>query len=176
VEPIGDRRLPREVTQGVEEAVRSAGLDPAHTLDRVALDRRAKSDEPTWKRGRSAVAAYFNEHASAETRATAIVGLGPQLTLGAMLAARDAGLVIPRDCAVVGLLGDSSALQSADPPVTIFDNPLKDVCARAARRLLERADGLDSAAEVLPIEPELTERGSVSDRSIAASSPGGAAS
>ena len=83
------------------------------------------------------------------------------MTLGAALGARRAGRSIPGGCSVIGMLGDSSALQAFDPPITIFDNPIADVCEAATRRLMERVDGLNAPVECLRRPPLLVERKSV---------------
>ena len=92
---------------------------------------------------------------------TAIIGIGPQMTLGAALGARAAGRTIPGNCSVLGLLGDSSALQSFDPPITIFDNPLVETCEQATIRLLGRIDGYDAAPGQIKLSATFIERESI---------------
>jgi len=155
--PENDARLPREVSDGVDAAAREHGIDPA-TLPRVAVDRAALGEgERVW----SAAAARVSALLSSEPTITAVCGLGSQMTLGAALGARHAGRDVPGGCSVIGLLGDSSALQAFDPPITIFDNPLEKVCEIATRRLMERVDGLNTPPECLRRPPVLIERGSV---------------
>ena len=157
IEPIGDSRVPADVDVGVHEAIRAAGLEPNAVLERVAVDRTGLGGDPTWLRGKQQAAAALARDPSI----TAVLGMGPQLTLGACLALRDAGRSIPMDTSVIGLLGDSSALQSHEPPITIYDNPLKEICMRAAQRLLARVEGLDAAPETVRCDPLLIDRGSV---------------
>jgi DNA-binding LacI/PurR family transcriptional regulator len=92
---------------------------------------------------------------------TGVIGLGPQMTLGAALGARAAGRDIPSTCSVLGLLGDSPGLQSFDPAITIFDNPLVDTCEHATMRLLGRIDGFDAAPGEIKLSAKFIERESI---------------
>ena len=155
--PENEARLPREVADGFAAALQDVGIDPA-SAPRIRVDREELGgEEHVW----SVAASRVETALASEPGITAIVGLGSQMTLGAALGARRAGRDIPGDCSVVGLLGDSSALQAFEPPITIFDNPIEDVCEVATRRLLERVDGLNIPAECLRRPPILVERGSV---------------
>lgn len=154
--PENDARLPADVTDGFRSALAEAGIDPA-AAPIVAADRGSVGKVPVWQAAANTAENMLRQ----DPAVTAIVGLGSQMTLGAALGARHAGRTIPRDCSIVGLLGDSSALQAFEPPITIFDNPLQDVCEAATRRLLERVDGLNAPAECLRRPPVLVERGSV---------------
>lgn len=156
IESVGDARLPFEIHGGVELALKEAGLDPAG-LTRLPIDRSRTREPGAWRHARSAAADILAAH----PEITGIIGVGPQLTLGGYQAARDVGRRIPKDMSVLGLLGDSSALQAMEPAVTIFDNPLKEVCQQAAERLLARIDGLSAQPERLGRLPDLIERGSV---------------
>ena len=152
VKPIGDARTPGEVIDGIERAAKQSGA----TLEQVEVDRSPDAPRPGWATARKAV-----REAMGYSTATAILGVGPQLTLGALLAAKDLGHAIPDRFSLMGLLGDSSALQSAEPAVTIYDNPLREICEAATHRLIERIDGLDEAPTLLTKTPLLIERGSV---------------
>ncbi|MEM7754666.1 MAG: GntR family transcriptional regulator [Planctomycetota bacterium] len=155
--PENEARLPKEVADGFSAALRAAGQDPA-LAPRVAVDRTdLRGDARVW----SAAAERIEALLRSDPAITGIVGLGSQMTLGAALGARRAGRSIPGDCSIVGLLGDSSALQAFDPPITIFDNPLQDVCEAATRRLMERVDGLNVPAECLRRPPVFIDRSSV---------------
>lgn len=155
VEPVGDARMPADVVLGIESAVGAFGR--SCTLRRVAVDGRRDGREPAWHRARDAVMDVLRENGDI----TGVIGLGPQLTLGACLAARALGRRIPEDLSIVCLLGDSSALQALEPPITIFDNPLGEVCEHAARRLLARIEGLDETPQVIRRPPVLVSRASV---------------
>jgi LacI family transcriptional regulator len=152
VAPVGDTRTPGEVVSGIEQAASDAGA----SLVKIEIDRREPRPEPAWSRAREAVVTAL----SRSTDVTAIIGVGPQLTLGACMGVRASGRSIPGDVSVVGLLGDSSALQAFDPPVTIYDNPLQSVCEKAARRLLGRIQGLDEPPRAFPRSPVLVDRAS----------------
>jgi DNA-binding LacI/PurR family transcriptional regulator len=154
--PENDARLPADVRDGFRAALADAGVDP-DAAPMVSIDRAALGSAPVWSAAAEAVEAMLRR----EPTVTAIVGLGSQMTLGSALGARRAGRSIPDGCSIVGVLGDSSALQAFDPPITIFDNPLQDLTEVAVRRLLERVDGMNAPAECLRRPAVLVDRGSV---------------
>ncbi|MEL6330456.1 MAG: GntR family transcriptional regulator [Planctomycetota bacterium] len=152
--PKSDRRSPGGVLEGVRAACARAGAE----LKEIGVAREPRErGVPPWSTARDELAEALRQ----DRWITGVVGVGPQLALGASLAARAVGLTVPADLSVVGLLGDSTALQAADAPVTIVDNPLREVCETAARRLLDRVDGLSSPPKVLTVRPTLIERQSV---------------
>lgn len=73
-------------------------------------------------------------------RPTAIVSANDQMAFGAMNAAREMGLKIPDDLAVVGF--DNIPLSSYfDPPLTTVEIPMHEAGAEAARMLIDLISG-----------------------------------
>jgi DNA-binding LacI/PurR family transcriptional regulator len=70
---------------------------------------------------------------------TALVTANNQMTLGAMLAAKEAGLGIPEDISLVGF-DDPEWAPLTDPPLTALAQPTYEMGVRAARLLLDRIE------------------------------------
>jgi LacI family transcriptional regulator len=154
--PVEDARTITGIEEDILASVRHQGM-PAEKITPIRVERHREDLEQAWREARTRTAALLGERRGI----TALIGIGPQMTLGAALGAREAGRVIPDDCSVLGLLGDSSALQSFSPPITIFDNPLVDICEEAAMRLLGRIDGFDAAPGQISLSARYVERQSV---------------
>ncbi|MEJ5944794.1 LacI family DNA-binding transcriptional regulator [Pseudokineococcus basanitobsidens] len=91
--------------------------------------------------------------------ATALVCASDPLALGAVRAARRAGLEVPGDVSVVGF-DDSALMSSTDPALTTVRQPI-DAMGRAAIDLLAAMiAGRHVSRDELLIEPELVVRGS----------------
>lgn len=74
-------------------------------------------------------------------RPTAILAMSDELALGALRAAADRGIDVPRELSVVGF-DDTPAASRAMPPLTTVHQPLAEKAEAAARLVLEgRADG-----------------------------------
>lgn len=149
-----DQRTISGIEKDIIDSVRRLGM-PADRIEPVRIER--SPDAHPWRLARDATRALLER----DPGVTAVVGIGPQMTLGAALGAQAAGRVIPDTCSVLGLLGDSSALQSFDPPITIFDNPLVDTCEHATIRLLGRIDGFDAAPGHIKLSARFVERASI---------------
>jgi LacI family transcriptional regulator len=93
-------------------------------------------------------------------RPTAIFASSDMLALGAYLAARDAGLRIPDDLAVVGF-DDIVTARLVTPPLTTVRLPQRDLGQRAAEMLFERLEGRASGPGRCEEQPfEFVVRGS----------------
>lgn len=154
--PIEDERTITGIEQAIIESVRRQNM-PADRIIPVRVEREREHFGQAWRVARARSERLLSD----DPEVTAVIGVGPQMTLGAALGARDAGRRIPETCSVLGLLGDSSALQSFDPPITIFDNPLIETCEQAAIRLLGRIDGYDAAPGQIKLSSTFIERESV---------------
>jgi DNA-binding LacI/PurR family transcriptional regulator len=88
-----------------------------------------------------------------------VVCASDPMALGAIRAAKRAGLAVPRDVSVVGF-DDSAFMSCTEPPLTTVRQPI-EAMGRAAVDLLA---GLIAGNEVVPdellFEPELVVRGS----------------
>jgi DNA-binding LacI/PurR family transcriptional regulator len=91
--------------------------------------------------------------------ATGIVCASDPLALGAIRAARRAGLSVPADVSVVGF-DDSAFMNCTDPPLTTVRQPIEAIGRAAVAMLTGQIEGADVQAEELFFEPELVARGS----------------
>ncbi|GGM01817.1 LacI family DNA-binding transcriptional regulator [Nakamurella endophytica] len=85
------------------------------------------------------------------------------MTLGALQAVADAGLVIPDDIAVVGF-DDMSWAPLLRPPLTTVAQPTYDLGAETARLLLDRINGFTGPGRELVLPPTLRVRASSAPR------------
>jgi DNA-binding LacI/PurR family transcriptional regulator len=79
------------------------------------------------------------------------------MALGALIALRDAGRLVPEEIAMVGF-DDSSAAVTASPALTTIRHPLEDMAAEAARLLLARIEDPDMRVSSVIYEPTLVLR------------------
>ena len=92
-------------------------------------------------------------------RPTAILAGNDLQAVGVIKAARELGIRIPGDLALVG--GDDIELaEFLDPPLTTFSQPSLDIGKRGAEVLLERLAGQAPASNVSTFTPELIVRAS----------------
>ncbi|SDE33531.1 LacI family DNA-binding transcriptional regulator [Limimaricola pyoseonensis] len=95
-------------------------------------------------------------------RPTAILCASTPQAAGAMRAARDLGLKVPRDLSVMAhddALPHTDALRF-DPPLTVTRAPMRDACAPLAQQLIDHIDGAPAARLQTVIRAGLTVRGS----------------
>jgi DNA-binding LacI/PurR family transcriptional regulator len=83
-------------------------------------------------------------------RPTTILATSDVLAIGAMQAARERGLMIPRDLSVTGF-DDIPEAGRAEPPLTTVRQPLREKGALAARLLLDGWEG-EPPTRILPTE------------------------
>ncbi|KPI03814.1 transcriptional regulator, LacI family [Actinobacteria bacterium OK074] len=101
-----------------------------------------------------------------ERGCTAVVCASDMMALGAIRAARQRGLDVPRDVSVVGF-DDSVLIAFTDPPLTTIRKPVPAMGQAAVRTLLEEIGGTPAPHSEFVFMPELVVRGST------ASVPGG---
>jgi DNA-binding LacI/PurR family transcriptional regulator len=90
---------------------------------------------------------------------TAIVCASDPLALGAVRAARRAGLAVPSDVSVVGY-DDSALMACTDPPLTTVRQPIEAIGRAAVEMLVGQIEGSSVAPDELFFEPEIVARGS----------------
>jgi DNA-binding LacI/PurR family transcriptional regulator len=90
---------------------------------------------------------------------TAIICASDPLALGAVRAARRAGLTVPRDVSVVGY-DDSAFMACTDPPLTTVRQPIEAIGRAAVEILVGQIEGSSVTPEELFFEPEIVARGS----------------
>ena len=81
------------------------------------------------------------------------------LALGAVRAARRAGLRVPQDVSVVGF-DDSSLMSCTEPPLTTVRQPIESMGRTVIDLLLAQIAGTTEAGDELLFEPELVLRAS----------------
>lgn len=92
---------------------------------------------------------------------TAVVCASDMMALGAIRAARQAGLEVPGDVSVVGF-DDSPLIAFTDPPLTTIRKPVTAMGQAAVRALLEEIGGTPAPHSEFVFMPELVVRGSTS--------------
>ena len=90
---------------------------------------------------------------------TGIICASDPLALGAIRAARRAGLRVPDDVSVVGY-DDSAFMSCTDPPLTTVRQPIEAIGRAAVAMLTGQIEGAAISAEELFFEPEMVARGS----------------
>ncbi|MBP1705107.1 MAG: putative LacI-family transcriptional regulator [Chloroflexi bacterium] len=132
---------------GWAAALRGAGLPVTDELIRTA---RYDRDD-----ARAATAAAI----AGADRPTAILTTDETMTLGALEAILEAGLDIPGDISLVGF-DDSPWTTVVRPPLTVIAQPVYELGAMAARRLLARVAGDDSPPGPVFLDTSFILRGS----------------
>jgi DNA-binding LacI/PurR family transcriptional regulator len=92
-------------------------------------------------------------------RVTGVICGSDVLALGAVLAARRAGLRVPEDVSVVGY-DDSTFMNCTDPPLTTVRQPVESMGRAAVALLVNQVENVAVYPEELLFEPELVVRGS----------------
>ena len=94
-----------------------------------------------------------------EAGITGIICASDQLALGAIRAARRAGLAVPDHLSVVGF-DDSALMTCTAPPLTTVRQPIEAMGRAVVAMLVNQIEGVPVAPEELLFEPELVVRGS----------------
>ena len=90
---------------------------------------------------------------------TGIICASDPLALGAIRAARRAGLSVPADLSVIGY-DDSVFMSCTDPPLTTVRQPIEAIGRAAVEMLTGQIEGSKLSADELFFEPEIVARGS----------------
>jgi DNA-binding LacI/PurR family transcriptional regulator len=102
-----------------------------------------------------------------ERGVTGIMCASDPLALGAIRAARRAGLSVPADVSIVGY-DDSAFMSCTDPPLTTVRQPIEAIGRAAVAILVGQIEGAQASAEELFFEPEIVARGSTASARVAA--------
>ena len=94
-----------------------------------------------------------------ERGSTGIVGASDLIALGAIRAARRAGLAVPGQVSVVGY-DDSSLMSCTEPPLSTVRQPIEAMGRAVVAMLVSQIEGAAVAHDELLFEPELVVRGS----------------
>jgi LacI family transcriptional regulator len=166
-----DRMVVTHDSRGAAEAARHLG-DLGHerigfisglSSFRASHERRRGFESGLADTGRSLAAEYVQEGAftfesgvacarrllAMQPRPTAIFTANDEMAAGVYLAAREAGLEVPRDLSVVGF-DDSPIASKLWPPMTSVRLPIRDMGRIAAIMLLARGAGETVVEELVP--------------------------
>jgi alanine racemase len=91
--------------------------------------------------------------------ATGILCGSDLMALGAIRAARGAGLSVPGDVSVIGY-DDSPLMAFTDPPLTTLRQPVREMSVAAVRALVDEINGQAAPHSEYVFRPELVARGS----------------
>ena len=97
---------------------------------------------------------------------TGIICASDPLALGAIRAARRAGLSVPADLSVIGY-DDSALMSCTDPPLTTVRQPIEAIGRAAVEMLAGQIEGSVVSADELFFEPEVVARGSTAYAPVA---------
>jgi LacI family transcriptional regulator len=114
-----------ERLRGYRTALRDAGVDPEHSLER--------DGEFTEDGGYAATLRLLE----VKPRPTAIFAANDSMAIGALSALRESGVRVPADMAVAGF-DDIPLARYMDPPLSSVKVPISDLGARAVEMLLGR--------------------------------------
>ena len=133
--------------RGYQRAFESAGLaiDPSSVVaGRASIDGGAAAFRRAWGLG---------------LRPTAVLAMGDAMALGAIRAARELGLHVPRELSVVGF-DDIDLASHVDPALTTVHQPIRQKGFEAARLLLEEVEQRGGPVRHVRLETRLVVRGS----------------
>jgi DNA-binding LacI/PurR family transcriptional regulator len=97
-----------------------------------------------------------------ERGVTGIICASDPLALGAIRAARRAGMSVPADLSVIGY-DDSAFMSCTDPPLTTVRQPIEAIGRAAVEILAGQIEGSTAPADELFFEPEVVARGSTAN-------------
>lgn len=160
---LGHRRIghiagPRTTTTGLEraEGVRGALSELGLVADgELTVEAKAFSEEEGYR--------CAAELLRLPVPPTALFGANDLIAIGALRAARDRGLAIPRDVSVVGF-NDIRQAELLEPPLTTVHVPQYDMGAAGARLLIARLEREPIAEPHVVLPATLTIRASSAAR------------
>jgi LacI family transcriptional regulator len=154
---IGHRRIahiagPLSTTTGAE---RAAGFRDALRAHRVVPSSELIAEADAY----AEAAGYVAAKRVLGARPTAIFAANDLLLLGALRAAREAGLHVPRDLSLVGV-NDIPLAALIDPPLTTVRVPQREMGELAVGMLIARLEGRDLPTTRVRLDTTLIVRGS----------------
>ena len=151
----GHRRIGLIAGQGGAGDQRTIGHHRALTEAGIEIDP-ALQVAGDWHRAGGATA--MRRLLDLAERPTAAFAVNDLMAIGALDAAREGGLTVPGDVAIVGY-DDIEAAQMSSPPLTTVINPAYDAGRQAGRLLLDRmTGGYDGPARVVGLRSTLVVR------------------
>lgn len=179
VEHLGYPRVSTDDEVAVEQAyahLSSLGHERIGLIigpqDHIPSRRKLAAYTEMVKRSGAALAPELVEHVlfalegghAATTRmlrhgVTGVICGSDPLALGAIRAARRAGLSVPQGISVIGF-DDSAFMNCTEPPLTTVRQPIEALGRAAVTLLVNQIEGVTVPADELLFEPELVVRGS----------------
>ena len=153
-----DARGYQDLRAGIDAALRRVGMALAD-LPRALSDAAALDAEQPVALGEQTARRLLESAPDL----TAVVGMTPNLTLGAVRAIRNAGRQVHADISVLSIQGDTAALEHLHPAVTALETPFEAIAERAAAILRQMMEGGSVAQHAVQLPARLLERGSVRD-------------
>lgn len=138
--------------RGWSDTLRAAGVKPDDSLVAVASSPVEDGYKATY------------ELLSRPKPPTAIFTSNYVITVGALRATRELGVVLPRDLSLVAF-DDSELLSLYEPPITAVAQPVRQLSREAGKLLLARIQGDTSRPKRLSLPTELIVRDSTADLS-----------
>ena len=138
--------LSAERLDGYRQAMRAAKLDS---------DTFVARGDFTFRSGAEATRKLL----ALKDRPTAIVASSDQMSLAALEVAKEQGLAIPGDLSIVSF-DDTPIVKFSTPPLTAIRQPISQMSAKAAERLIAAKDGGSGPGEIEIVPFELIVRGS----------------
>jgi DNA-binding LacI/PurR family transcriptional regulator len=143
-------------------------VDHVPSARKLAAFERAASDATPSELVERTRFSLEGGHAAAarliERGVTGIICASDPLALGAIRAARRAGLSVPADLSVIGY-DDSAFMSCTDPPLTTVRQPIEAIGRAAVEMLAGQIEGAPVSADELFFEPEVVARGSTANAS-----------
>ncbi|MGW2936507.1 LacI family DNA-binding transcriptional regulator [Streptomyces sp. NPDC001156] len=151
---LGHRRIAHIAGQGVVGALRRRGFEAVMREHGLTDTASVEQGDLTEEGGYRATVRLL----SARERPTAVFAFNDMTCVGALSAAEESGLRVPRDLSLVGY--DNTYLSRLRHLwLTTVDNGSHDVGRRAAQRLLDRIGDPSRPAELVLTTPSLEVRG-----------------
>jgi DNA-binding LacI/PurR family transcriptional regulator len=144
-----DSRVGNERLRGYREAMHAAGIE--------ICPEWIERGEGAFEFGRHAAARLLN--LPAPNRPSAIVALNDTLAIGALHAAREQGLGVGREIAVIGF-DDAPMSQYLLPPLTTIRQPIREAGRKCVEFLIARMKGDQRLEHQVLLKPELIVRAS----------------
>jgi DNA-binding LacI/PurR family transcriptional regulator len=153
----------RERLHGYRNALEAAGID----WSTVPVEERSPHGRDA---GRRSAGALLDR----AERPTALLAMSDELAIGALQAAEDRGIAVPRELSVVGF-DDTPSASHVNPPLTTISQPHQEKGAAAARLLLESTEAGRPVESDLIMPAELVVRASSAPVAPISSRPRGSA-
>lgn len=136
-----------ERLEGYQQALRDYGVEIDEELVRMGPPHRGAGH------------ARADELLSLDQPPTAIFAANNQLCLGVLECAREHGLSIPDEIAIVGF-DDAPWAKLLDSPLTTVEQPTYEIGQQAAQQLLDRLEHPNSPPSLITLDPRLRVRAS----------------